>query len=224
MKNSVFQFVKVFDIFSQIVQFRTSRTQSTFRSVIGAVFSFAVLALTIPYFLDKYTILTQKLDQTISTELAENVFEETEPIKMIVGETPNEQGYNFQLATVFTDLNTFQPFEEYDRLFTPQFFRREFDYDTSTETFTDNFTNLTTNNCTNKNFEVLGEKAKQELDQIFPTTFQEKSICLDQGQDVSVEGRASSNHGARISILFMPCVNTTTNQRCFSKEERIQKL
>ena len=60
--KSITHYVAMFDIFSQLVQFRTSRAQSTFRSVMGAVFSIAILFLTIPYFIEKYNILTQKLD------------------------------------------------------------------------------------------------------------------------------------------------------------------
>ena len=71
--------------------------------------------------------------------------------------------------------------QELDRIGTPNVVRRQFDSDPATQIRTDIQTNLTMSTCTDKYFESLGEKAKQELFSVFPTAYFEKTSCLDQG-------------------------------------------
>jgi hypothetical protein len=66
--KSVTHYIALFDAFSQAVQFRTSRTSGTLTSVTGALFTIAILCLTMPYLVERYLVLTEHLDQTVTTE------------------------------------------------------------------------------------------------------------------------------------------------------------
>ena len=60
--KGVTYYVKLFDAFSQLVMFRTSRSQRNFGSVIGALFTTMILVFTMPYFVDKFNILVEHGD------------------------------------------------------------------------------------------------------------------------------------------------------------------
>jgi Ca2+/Na+ antiporter len=88
MKNFT-HYVALLDAFSQAIQFRTSKARSTLGSVIGAVFTIAILVLTLPYLVERFTVLVEHQDQQISIEVTSNQFQ-SEPIELVVGEAPNE--------------------------------------------------------------------------------------------------------------------------------------
>jgi hypothetical protein len=56
------KFASIFDVFSQSMQFRTSRSGGSLHSVIGAIFSIAIFVLVTPYFLERYNVLVHKED------------------------------------------------------------------------------------------------------------------------------------------------------------------
>jgi L-lactate permease len=93
----------IFDVFSQSMQFRTSRSNGKLPSVIGAIFSIAIFVLVLPYFLQKYSVLVNKEDQSIDVEITSQVYTDYEYLDMKIGRAIEPQGYEFRLAIVIYD-------------------------------------------------------------------------------------------------------------------------
>ena len=103
--KGVTHFLALIDAFSQTVQFRTSRSAGSLKSVIGALFTIATISLTLPYLVDRWTILREYGDQSVDSEITLNKYS-NQPIELVVGEAPNEQGYSFRFAITAFDFLT----------------------------------------------------------------------------------------------------------------------
>ena len=113
-----------------------------------------------PYLVDRYTVLTQKLDQTISTEATPEKYELTDTLPLTVGDSSsNEQGYNFQFAMSFFNVATGKIVQDLDRFGRWEVKYREFDFDPETYALIDTYTTLKMINCTQEYFWGFGSKA-----------------------------------------------------------------
>lgn len=155
MKHLV-QSIAILDGFGQAVQFRTSRNSGTFKSVIGAIFTVAILALTAPYMVNRYFVLSEHQEQSVSTEELPDKYSD-ELLELIVGDKPNESGFDFRFFLLFYDLETQEYIKNVERFASLQMNKKKDIYDALANRL-DNFTNnLTLSQCDLDYFNGFGD-------------------------------------------------------------------